>query len=227
MNPNILKTGRLERFDPKSRNYPITSTINQKGLRSYTWRCNVKLDQGPDGACVGFAWAHELAARPKEMLGVDYHRAMFYYHMAQLNDPWNGGAYLPKDNESFYEGSSVLGGAKALHKAGVIEEYRWCFSLHDVLMALSWNGPVVVGTKWLEGMFYPDAKGYVKPSGANVGGHAYLLNKIDLKNETIGFVNSWGSSWAKNGEAKIKFADFETLLLNRGEACAPIDYYIR
>ena len=221
-----LSLGRLIRYDLRSKSYPLREAIDHSDLRSYTWRCGRVLNQGPDGACVGFSWAHELCARPYEMRGVDYKRALLFYHMAQLNDPWDGGAYLPKDNENFYEGSSVLGGAKALHKAGLIRNYRWCFSLEDLLLALSWHGPVVMGTLWYSDMFKP-VNGFIKPTGDMTGGHAWLLNSISLNDETVGMVNSWGPKWGNNGTAKLTFKDVEKLLLNQGEACAPSDFSIR
>lgn len=219
--------GRLVRYDIRSKSYPIKEIIDHSNLRSYTWRCRTVLDQGPDGACVGFAWAHELGARPYEMRNINYDRGMLYYQMAQLEDPWEGGSFMDKDSPNYYQGSSVLGGAQALYKAGVIRQYRWCFSLEDILLALSWNGPVVMGTLWYEQMFEPNEKGLLIPEGNITGGHAYLLNSIDLRNEEVGMVNSWGPYWGSKGTAKLKFKDIEKLLLNQGEACAPIDYYIR
>lgn len=218
--------GRLIRYDVRSKSFPLKESIDNTKLRSYTWRCKKILDQGLDGACVGFSWAHELCARPNEMYGVNYDRAILYYYMSQMEDPWEGGAYLSKDNENFYEGSSVLGGAKALHKAGIIKGYKWCFNLEDILLALSWHGPIIMGTLWYSDMFKP-VDGFLNPTGDLSGGHAWLLNSISLKDETVGMVNSWGPEWGNNGTAKLTFKNVEKLLLNQGEACAPIDFYIR
>jgi hypothetical protein len=56
---------RLVEFDERSRNFSAAVGLETYPFRSYTWACDPVLDQGREGACVGFAWAHELSARPK------------------------------------------------------------------------------------------------------------------------------------------------------------------
>lgn len=59
---------RLVQFDERSRGYgivPLLEAQDKTQPRSYTWGCDIRtLDQGREGACVGFAWAGEAAARP-------------------------------------------------------------------------------------------------------------------------------------------------------------------
>ena len=55
-----IRLDRIKYFDKRSRGYPIRRMVARKKMRSYTWRCNVHLDQGSEGACVGFGVAHEL-----------------------------------------------------------------------------------------------------------------------------------------------------------------------
>ena len=222
-----LKLGRLERFDPKSKDYPLLSTVETKEIKTKIWRTSDSLNQGTEGACVGFAWAHELAAAPLKMKDVTADRAQLFYQMAQLNDPWNGGSFLPKNSPLYYEGSSILGGAKALHKAGIIKEYKWCFGIEDVKVALSNVGPVVVGTKWFEGMADPNKGYWVKPTGAVTGGHAYLIYGISVEQKAFYILNSWGPNWGYKGRARISFSDFDTLLKDNGEACSAIDFSIQ
>jgi len=45
------RLGRLISFDDRSREYPIRAIVAAKAPRAYTWRCGIRLDQGPDGAC--------------------------------------------------------------------------------------------------------------------------------------------------------------------------------
>ena len=47
------RLARLEEFDNKSRKYPIRALHAGKKERSYTWGCNLYLDQGRSSACVG------------------------------------------------------------------------------------------------------------------------------------------------------------------------------
>ena len=57
---------RLVQFDERSRAFPIRALIDADAKpRSYTWQCPVWLDQGTEGACVGFGVSHEAAARPE------------------------------------------------------------------------------------------------------------------------------------------------------------------
>jgi len=201
------------RFDERSRGYAISnSNAMRKPKRSYTWRCVPRLDQGQEGACVGFGWAHELAARPVEV-PVTATTAQLLYSSAKQMDEWDGESY---------EGTSVLAGAKATKALGHITEYRWAFTLEEVLRALSWDGPIVIGVNWYEGMEEPDARGFIKPTGETVGGHCTLLNGINILTNTVRLHNSWGPSWGKNGEAFLTFEDLGKLLDNDGEACLPI-----
>jgi hypothetical protein len=63
------------------------------------------LDQGKEGACVGFAWSHELAAYPVRVEVDDEFARSKIYAEAQKIDEWPGEAY---------HGTSVLAGAKVV-----------------------------------------------------------------------------------------------------------------
>lgn len=211
---------RLMHFDEQSREYPVRKLVANKPLRSYTWRLNTYLDQGYEGACVGFSLAHELIARPSEVKNVDANYARNIYFQAQTLDPWPGGAY-PNANP-FYEGTSVLAGAQHLKAAGLLKEYRWGFSLEDALLAVGYKGPGVLGTNWYEGMFEPDEKGYIHPTGNLAGGHAILIRGVDVKNKRVRLSNSWGKSWGMDGDCWLSFDDLGTLLEQNGEFCIPV-----
>src|SRR5689334_10441072 len=86
------------RFDEKSRNFRAVEGIEDKPLRSYAWACNAWLDQGREGACVGFGWSHELCAKPGVHM-VDNNFALAVYHRAQQIDEYPG---------EDYSGTSVL-----------------------------------------------------------------------------------------------------------------------
>ncbi|RLI65907.1 MAG: hypothetical protein DRO67_02020 [Candidatus Asgardarchaeum californiense] len=213
-NRNIL--GRRVQFDERSRNFPIRELVKMKRPRSYTWRCNSYLDQGSDGACVGFGVSHELIARPAEAKGITYDYAMELYWEAQKIDPWEGGAY--DGAEPFYEGTSVLAGVKAAQRDGWFDEYRWAFGLNDLILGVGYNGPAVIGVNWYEGMMDTDKHGYIKPTGRALGGHCILCNAINVKKKRFTLHNSWGINWGNNGECYISFHDMDTLLYNNGEA---------
>jgi len=217
----ITSDARLDRivqFDERSRGYGIRSTVSTKKRRSYTWRCDAQLDQGPDGACVGFGIAHELIARPAEVRGITerYAKEKIYWE-AQKIDEWNGGSY--PGGFPFYEGTSVLAGAKVAKKLGWIEEYRWAFGLEDLILGVGYNGPAVIGINWYTGMFYPDSNGYIYAKGEIAGGHCVLVNSVNVSKQRFTIHNSWGKSWGMNGECYITFDDIGRLLYEQGEAC--------
>lgn len=211
---------RLVHYDERSKSYPIRTLLEGKKLRSYTWRLFDWLDQGYEGACVGFSWSHELAARPKEVKDITNQTARQLYFRAQELDVWPGGAY-PNANP-FYEGTSVLAGAKAVQETGKMAEYRWAFSLDDAVRSIGHEGPGILGTWWYEGMMTPDEKGFIKPTGDKLGGHAIVVRGVNFNRQEVRLSNSWGKSWGKDGDCLMTFEDFEKVLMNEGEYCVPV-----
>lgn len=214
---NDKRLDRIMYFDERSRNYPVRRTIAVKKLRSYTWRCNIHLDQGNEGACVGFGIAHELAARPAEVSGITnkYAKQKIYWE-AQKIDEWKGGSYpgaKPK-----YEGTSVLAGVKVARDMGFFDSFYWGFSMNDLALGVGRRGPAVLGLPWMEGMFETDAKGYIHATGKVKGGHCILCRGVNVREKYFLLRNSWGRDWGVNGDCKISFDDMKKLLKNGGES---------
>jgi len=122
-----------------------------------------------------------------------------------------------------YDGTSVRAGAEILRKLGVIAEYRWASSIDEVVSALLNLGPVVVGTWWYSDMFSPNANGLITATGSKAGGHAYILNGVNVEKKLIRVKNSWGRGWGKKGHAYISFDDLDKLLKDQGEACVAFE----
>lgn len=216
---------RLDRrveFDVRSRQFPIRALLTTEQLErpiySKTWGVPVALDQGSEGACVGFSWAQEIAAHPWPDRAITNDNARAIYHRARQLDEWEG------EN---YEGTSVLAGAKAVQEMGVLREYRWAFGLDDLLRGI-WKGPAVLGINWYTGMFRPDTDGRIQPTGSIEGGHAIMaprmrseLYRFAAERRRLYLYNSWGEvdGWPW---AWLSWDDAERLLSEDGEACIPV-----
>lgn len=214
---------RLPEFDERSREFPIRALVTEQApLRSRGWSCPAWLDQGQEGACVGFSWSHELAAYPVAVKGLDNEFARGVYKDAQRLDEWPG---------EEYSGTSVLAGAKAVAAKGYLDEYRWAFGVDDALRALGYQGPVVVGIPWYESMFQPRPSGLVEVTPGGGGGHAILVRGVSLKARLQGeggpmavvrLRNSWGRDWGVDGDCYVRVEDFDALLQAKGDCCVPV-----
>lgn len=227
---------RIYEHDPRSlANYNIRTLLDlTKQPRSYTWGCDTYNDQGQEGACVGFSWSHELAAKPK-IVPTNAQMARDIYYRARQLDSWPG---------EDYDGTSVLAGAKAVmelkNSVGVplLKEYRWAESVNDLILAVGYKGPAVLGLDWYTGMWYPGENGFVSVSGEVAGGHAILCNgfKFVKKNTALPITwenmdryksyfilhNSWGYDWGWGGRCKVRVEGMEKLFAGYGEGCIPV-----
>jgi len=215
------------RFDPRSKKYPVRKLLRaSKKREDKLWYVPTILDQGSEGACVGFGWVAEALNEPyrvmlekvKADIPRDNHEfALHVYREAQKIDDWDGESY---------EGTSVLAGAQVMNRYNLIKEYRWAFNIDDVIDSVVQKGPVVLGIPWYQGM-YTAENGVVKVSGPNVGGHCIIAVGYKDSSEKLGgkpsiiLQNSWGYGWGIRGLAEISVASLERLL-KRGEACVPV-----
>lgn len=218
--------GRLPAED--SRDYPLepkaTTREDQEALDSgyrYWWQDGWWGDQWFTPQCVTYAWTHFLEDGPVTFEPRKPNRKAQFgqgaaivnpnnlYHEAQLVDEWAG---------TDYDGTSVRAGAKVLQRMGLISEYRRARDIDTLVKAILTEGPVVVGTTWTSNMTRPDEENFIFPTGEYQGGHAYLLNGVNLGTGILRLKNSWGRTYGKKGNAYIRIEDFETLLADYGEA---------
>ncbi len=216
------RLGRLKQRDERSRNFGVAPLALPADLRSKTWGVpGEKLNQGSEGACVGFGVTHELVAYPMSNLGLTNEFARDVYHEAQKIDPWDGEAY---------EGTSVLAGMKIGQRLGYYGEYRWAFSIDELAKAVAWEGPVVVGTDWLSDMDHVRESGRVIPGGSVRGGHCYVITGLTLSPRLEGEPsipmfrcrNSWGVGWGRKGDFFIAVDDFEKHLMPGADMVIPV-----
>ncbi len=71
-------------------------------------------------------------------------------------------------------------------------------------------------------MMSPDEKGFIKPTGNKVGGHAIVVRGVNSKRNEVRLSNSWGKDWGKDGDCFMTFEDFEKVLMDEGEYCIPV-----
>jgi hypothetical protein len=220
----------VPREDPRNENYSIRAAIgNAVPRRNKKYTPGLTLDQGREGACVGYAWTHEalstpvrveltkLAHRPANIQHPDS-LARWIYREALKIDEWEGEAD---------EGTSVLAGAKIMkNRLGVLKEYRWAFSIDELVDGIISTGPAILGIPWLDEM-YEAPNGVLRAEGRIVGGHAILAYGYSMNDPRINgengvlLHNSWGEDWGVKGNAIIRETELAQLLAHRGEACIP------
>ena len=215
---SYISFSREHNPDERDNGYLIETMLESRGritnprITSRFWDDNGWWgDQGRTPHCVGYAWAHWLEDGPVGQSGIaPVIQPQIIYEQAQKLDEW------PGEN---YNGTSVRGGVKALQRAGKIRNYYWGFDLNSLVNAVLYYGPVVVGTYWYRGMFYPNRQGYISPTGQIMGGHAYVINGVDTKRQYVRIKNSWGRRWGINGSAYMSFTNMSNLIRQFGEVC--------
>jgi len=216
---------RIPFFDRRSRDYSIREIMPRTIERKKTiWSIPDKsfpLNQGREGACVGFGWAAELSAHP-HLYDTNNEYARALYHRAREEDRAMG--------NNWTSGASVLAGARTLVKLGKLKSYRWAFGLEDVIDTLVTKGPVVLGINWHESMYRTRAEGLVVVDGPIVGGHCILVYGYWPGHEKFGdvflWVNSWGPTYGIRGKAYLPVSKADQLLRAGGEACIATDVAI-
>jgi len=239
-----LRLDRVYELDLNSLKFLVARSIETLRThaypRSYTWDVGVWLDQGQEGACVGFGFAHELAARPVPVAGLtnDYARTQIYWE-AQKIDEWGGGSY--PGAVPVYEGTSVLSGAKICTQLGFFSRYEWAMDAREIADGIGYTGPAVLGLPWYQGMFSTDANGWIHRSGQLAGGHCVAAigvkivyktwvsrlfsrkwDNVDFDRSYVTLHNSWSQSWGVNGRARLSLRDLDALLAEQGDACFPV-----
>ena len=210
--------GRLLAHDARDASFPMMALLPAApSPRRYRyWNANgAWLDQGEEPHCVGYAWVHWLEDGPVSQPGVaPIVNPSALYDEAQRLDEWEG------EN---YDGTSVRAGVKALFGRGFIRSYHWASSVQEIVQALLEVGPVVMGTNWYMGMLSTDEAGFLRVAGGLVGGHAYVLNGVNVEAGIVRIKNSWSRAWGTNGHALLTIADLATLLADEGEACLAVE----
>lgn len=215
--PTDKRLGRHVVHDSRSLRYPMRAASDPRKLTPIQHSINIAImDQGEVGSCTGHAGTYTLASDAfwragQAALGSDPHRfAEGLYSDATKLDPWEG-EWTPTDT-----GSDGLSIAKVLLARGLISGYKHALSLEAVLTALS-EQVVMVGTTWMSGMYQPQPDGRLRLTGNAVGGHEYVLDELDVKNQRVWMRNQWGNEWGLQGRAYLTWGDLAKLLADFGD----------
>lgn len=190
---------------------PRVRRLRQPRTKGSMWYVNpMRLDQGEEGACVGFGHTQGYNAAPKQHKCTNDVGFMVYRN-ATLHDEW------PNEDYTNSSGTSVRAGAAEMVRQGFIEGYAFTYDVEEVAMWLLNKHPVVIGVDWYEGMDNPTKSNnfFIEPTGRKRGGHCALLDGVRWnENERDYFrgLNSWGSDWGHDGRFRLTVASFEKLL---------------
>jgi hypothetical protein len=229
------------RFDPRSLNFRAAPRQTTMPATGRVWRHGAVLDQGQEGACVGFGSAGAVAADPLHRSGVTDTYARNWYKAAQRLDDWPGEAY---------EGTSVLAGCLEGRRRKMWTGFRW--AKHPAELAAGINddrlGPAIVGVQWSPDLYDVPASGLLD-AGVKLDsdlGHCVLLfgyapawpdctpalraelDAIGLaraaqKLQAPGYplLNSWGPGWGDGGVALAPVQLVQRWVDARGEFGLP------
>jgi hypothetical protein len=210
--------GRIQHHDPLNRLPQHRALVSPppRSPKPYpVWYTRDVFDQGQESSCTAQAAVGLLRTSPHRGDFVEYsdyddpNERYNLYRTSQDYDPWEGNAY---------EGTSTDAPFKVLRERTTISSWKWLFGEAQVREWLTWFGPCAVGTVWLDGMFDPDERGYLRITGQEVGGHAYRIVQYSPTRRAYRLVNSWGRQWGENGRAWLREADLAGLLEAQGEA---------
>jgi hypothetical protein len=197
LHSNDPRLKRHVHHDSESRRYAFdTRGITIKSVRHQ--RHIPIFDQGDLGSCTGNAGVGCMGTGPfygtvnnPKFAYAEAGAVACYSAATKLDDAH--GQYPPTDT-----GSDGLSVAKALQAAGEISGYQHTFTLDDALKALQ-VVPLIVGTVWLANMFEPNTQGLISVTGAEQGGHEYVMDEYDDQRGWVGFQNSWGPGFGVGG----------------------------
>ncbi len=164
-------------------------------------------DQGNEGACTGhcrlnFLTMSPIRSFPNLTFAQRNAKAQEYYNDNKKNDEWPG---------EDYSGSSVSASCKNMIRDGFIKAAVMTTSFEEMCRWKLYKGPLMLSTPWKEGMYRPDANGFIRPTGRKVGGHAIPDRAITVWRTGI-WRNSWNLGYGFQGDGYMSEADYRQLI---------------
>jgi hypothetical protein len=200
--------------DSRDMLFEIAPRVEKRKPISNEWKFahghELIMDQGEEGACVGFGLGYELALDPAPCPEMNNTFARRIYFAAQQRDKRPGGAY--PGAKPHYEGTDLRSGLKVLCDAGACDTYERAYNVETTILGIGYNGPAVFGMMWTEGMSNPDAHGFIRPTGRQIGGHCLCGRAVNIEEDFIQFPQSWGRRHGVNGEIKMRLSHVQWLM---------------
>lgn len=220
--------------DPRDRRFSLRtrlSDLNWQAVaeRALPWKLGPVLDQGDTSECTRFALAARRGARPIYTPDPLAEVTRDYYLWAIANDEFPDPPGGPDEGG----GTTMRAMCQAGRQFGILKNFYTASHVLTLVRYVRRFGPLPVGTEWTDDMFTPTAEGFVVPTGAVAGGHAFLCawhsRAVEAapeisSDDTLYFQQSWGDSWGDHGHFRMRLGDFRELLEERGgEAYEPVE----
>jgi hypothetical protein len=185
----------------------------KSNLTKQLWGFNhVALDQNGDPFCGGFSMAHYGMVLPTDS---DYtnEQAKQFYEQCKVTDFQPG----------MRNGTSCRSIALTGQRLKMWKNYAFAKEATTVYDWLLTEGPIIFGTNWYNDMFLPDENFIIHCNGALAGGHAWVGIGVDLQEQYLDGLTSWGPNFGNNGKFRIPLKEFERIFGEQGEAIAAVE----
>lgn len=179
--------GEIPKYDGRDAGYLMSEVLEEELSGASLpaekfWKIGPILDQGSEGACVGFAWAGWLncdPVTPTKDLGDK--GGLKIYHRCQEIDDFPAGT----------SGTSTRAGADVMRERDRLSKYVHATTYEQLAAWIKAFGPVVLSCRWDQASYETDGRGFLRHGGSVVGGHAFLCYGVS-KWGTLRCQNSWG-----------------------------------